>query len=181
MTNVPVGESEGTLPALFERAAAMPGQRQKLEAIRQLIGVIGHDFNNLLTPVIGGLSLIQRKLGGGEKTGRLISGGIEAAERAKLLAQRLLAFACCPQPGEQGPPPEMRPLTIFLAGGDEASRAGTAELLELLGHRVIQVPSASAAVDQMVQDAAHLATALDACSQRMELSRGVAPSMPGPI
>ena len=102
MTNVSVGESEAALPALFERAAGVPGQRQKLEAMRQLAGGIAHDFNNLLTPVIGGLNLIQRRLGGDEKTERLIAGAIEAAERAKLLAQRLLAFASR-QPGEEGP------------------------------------------------------------------------------
>jgi len=152
LTNVSVGESEAALPALFERAAGVPGQRQKLEAMRQLAGGIAHDFNNLLTPVIGGLNLIQRRLGGDEKTERLIAGAIEAAERAKLLAQRLLAFASR-QPGEEGPAPDARPLTILLMDGDEAARTSTAEMLEHMGHRVIQLPSACGALEHIARGA----------------------------
>jgi PAS domain S-box-containing protein len=68
-------------------------QSQKLEAIGQLTGGVAHDFNNLLTPIIGGLDILQRRATLDERTGRILSGALLAAERAKTLVQRLLAFS----------------------------------------------------------------------------------------
>ncbi len=68
-------------------------QGQKMEAMGQLTGGVAHDFNNLLTPIVGLLDMFQRKGIGGEREHRLIAGAVQAAERAKTLVQRLLAFA----------------------------------------------------------------------------------------
>ena len=68
-------------------------QAQKLEAIGQLTGGVAHDFNNLLSPIIGGLDILRRRGVGGEREHRLIDGALQSAERAKVLVQRLLAFA----------------------------------------------------------------------------------------
>jgi PAS domain S-box-containing protein len=68
-------------------------QSQKLEAMGQLTGGVAHDFNNLLTPIIGCLDLLKRRGLGGDREQRLIDGGLQSAERAKTLVQRLLAFA----------------------------------------------------------------------------------------
>lgn len=68
-------------------------QAQKLEAIGQLTGGVAHDFNNLLTPIVGSLDILQRKQVGGEREQRMIAGAAQAAERARVLVQRLLAFA----------------------------------------------------------------------------------------
>ncbi len=68
-------------------------QSQKLEAMGQLTGGVSHDFNNLLSPIVGALDLLQRKGTGGEREQRLISGALQSAERARVLVQRLLAFA----------------------------------------------------------------------------------------
>ncbi|MDP3674134.1 MAG: PAS domain-containing protein [Novosphingobium sp.] len=68
-------------------------QAQKLEAIGQLTGGVAHDFNNLLSPIIGGLDILRRRGVGGEREQRLIDGALQSAERAKVLVQRLLAFA----------------------------------------------------------------------------------------
>ena len=68
-------------------------QAQKLEAMGQLTGGVAHDFNNLLTPIIGGLDTLQRRGIGGPREHRLIDGALQAADRAKTLVQRLLAFA----------------------------------------------------------------------------------------
>ncbi len=68
-------------------------QSQKLEAMGQLTGGVAHDFNNLLTPIIGSLDLLHRRELGGERERKLIEGGLQSAERAKTLVQRLLAFA----------------------------------------------------------------------------------------
>ena len=44
-------------------------------------------------PIIGSLDMLQRKAGHDPRTTRMIEGGLQAAERAKTLVQRLLAFA----------------------------------------------------------------------------------------
>jgi PAS domain S-box-containing protein len=68
-------------------------QAQKVEAMGQLTGGVAHDFNNLLSPIIGGLDLLQRRGVGDERDRRTIASALQAAERAKTLVQRLLAFA----------------------------------------------------------------------------------------
>lgn len=80
---------------IAEREAAQEAlrQSQKLEAMGQLTGGVAHDFNNLLTPIIGSLDLLQRKQVLDERTGRLVEGALTSAERARVLVQRLLAFA----------------------------------------------------------------------------------------
>ncbi len=86
-------ELNGTLEAqVAERTEALH-QAQKMEAMGQLTGGVAHDFNNLLTPIFGSLDMLQRKELGGEREKRLISAAMQAAERAKTLVQRLLAFA----------------------------------------------------------------------------------------
>ncbi|GGE97319.1 MHYT domain-containing protein [Sphingomonas prati] len=81
--------------ALTERAEVeeVLRQSQKMESMGQLTGGVAHDFNNLLTPIIGSLDLLQRKGLGGEREQRLIAGAAQSAERARVLVQRLLAFA----------------------------------------------------------------------------------------
>ena len=68
-------------------------QSQKLETLGQLTGGVAHDFNNLLTPIVLSLDLLRRKLDGDEGAQRIAAGGLQSAERAKTLVQRLLAFA----------------------------------------------------------------------------------------
>jgi PAS domain S-box-containing protein len=68
-------------------------QAQKMEAMGQLTGGVAHDFNNLLTPIVGAFDLLLRREVGDERTRRLVEGGLQSAERARTLVQRLLAFA----------------------------------------------------------------------------------------
>lgn len=68
-------------------------QSQKMDAMGQLTGGVAHDFNNLLTPIVGALDMLQRRGLGGERERRLIEGAAQSAERARVLVQRLLAFA----------------------------------------------------------------------------------------
>lgn len=69
-------------------------QLQKVEALGQLTGGIAHDFNNMLAVVIGGLTLLKRKLDRGQTdVGRYIDGALDGAERAAALTKRLLAFS----------------------------------------------------------------------------------------
>ena len=77
-------------------------QAQKVEALGQLTGGVAHDFNNLLTPIIGNLDLLGRQAGGDARQARFVGAALEAAERARTLVQRLLAFARR-QPLQPGP------------------------------------------------------------------------------
>ena len=74
-------------------ADAQLAQVHKMDAIGQLTGGVAHDFNNLLTPIVGSLDLLRRRTPDDDKAQRLISGAMQAAERAATLTQRLLAFA----------------------------------------------------------------------------------------
>lgn len=79
--------------AELERAQEVLRQTQKMEAIGQLTGNVAHDFNNLLSPIMGGLDLILSRGASTESAMRSANIAMDAAERAKTLVQRLLAFA----------------------------------------------------------------------------------------
>ena len=53
---------------------------------------MAHDFNNLVTPILAGLDILQRRNVGGAHEQWRIAGAAQSAERAKTLVQRLLAF-----------------------------------------------------------------------------------------
>jgi signal transduction histidine kinase/DNA-binding response OmpR family regulator len=74
-------------------ATARMHEMAKLETLGQLTGGVAHDFNNLLTPIVGALDMLRRQYEGEERSSRLISGALQAAERAATLVQRLLSFA----------------------------------------------------------------------------------------
>jgi signal transduction histidine kinase len=76
-----------------EEALAQLFEAQKLDTIGQLTGGVAHDFNNLLMAVLGSLNLLKKRLPVDEKSERLVSNAIQAAERGAALTQRLLAFA----------------------------------------------------------------------------------------
>ena len=80
--------------AEHQAAMAQLHEAQKIETLGQLTGGVAHDFNNLLTPITGALDLLNRQHGGGDdRTARLLSNALQAADRAKMLLQRLLGFA----------------------------------------------------------------------------------------
>jgi two-component system cell cycle sensor histidine kinase/response regulator CckA len=66
---------------------------QKMEAIGQLAGGVAHDFNNILTAIIGYGSLLQMKIGKDESLGKYVNQIIYSAERASNLTHSLLAFS----------------------------------------------------------------------------------------
>lgn len=66
---------------------------QKMESIGQLTGGISHDFNNLLTVILGNAELLQEELAGDERLAGLASLICQAAEKGASLTGNLLAFA----------------------------------------------------------------------------------------
>jgi PAS domain S-box-containing protein len=68
-------------------------QAQKMEAIGQLTGGVAHDFNNILTVIIGMTELLSDALASDKKLGPIVAAVDEAATRGAQLTQRMLAFA----------------------------------------------------------------------------------------
>jgi signal transduction histidine kinase/ActR/RegA family two-component response regulator len=68
-------------------------QAQKMEAVGQLTGGVAHDFNNILTVIIGMTELLSDELAGNSKLAPIVEAIDEAASRGAQLTQRMLAFA----------------------------------------------------------------------------------------
>lgn len=66
---------------------------QKMEAIGQLAGGVAHDFNNILTTIIGRAYLLEGRLADQRDLLAHVEQITLAAERASALTQRLLAFS----------------------------------------------------------------------------------------
>jgi len=102
-------------------------QSQKMEAVGQLTGGIAHDFNNMLVVVMGSLELLGRRLGGGDgRAQRCIEAATEAARRASLLTQRLLAFS-----RQQPLQPEAIDANKLVAGMSELIRRSIGSVVRL--------------------------------------------------
>jgi PAS domain S-box-containing protein len=67
-------------------------QSQKMEAIGQLTGGIAHDYNNLLTVILGNAELLTEALDKQPELHSLAQLTLDAAERSATITQRLLAF-----------------------------------------------------------------------------------------
>src|SRR6056297_2834084 len=69
-------------------------QAQKLEAVGRLAGGAAHDFNNILTVILGYSTIVQEKLVKQDTAiENEVSGIQEAAKRASTLTRQLLAFS----------------------------------------------------------------------------------------
>ena len=68
-------------------------QSQKMEAVGQLAGGVAHDFNNMLTGILGAAQLLPRKLDSPQTRNQLIKIIVESTERAAGLTRKLLDFS----------------------------------------------------------------------------------------
>jgi signal transduction histidine kinase len=81
---------EAAQNAKVERALR---EAQKSEVIGQLTGGVAHEFNNLLTAIIGNLELIRRHLGGADAVDRFVMAALRSADRGSRLIHQLLVFS----------------------------------------------------------------------------------------
>ena len=79
---------------LTERKATLAAlaRSQRLDAIGQMTGGISHDFNNLLTVIIGNLELLEMR-NSDHRNLSLIGDALSAAEMGADLTSRLMVFA----------------------------------------------------------------------------------------
>lgn len=98
----PIFDRDGKLLYFFgsqldvtrRREAEMALRRaQKMEAIGQLTGGIAHDFNNLLQVIIGNLQMARTVTEQPDKLNRHHEAVMQAAQKARVLTQQLLAFS----------------------------------------------------------------------------------------
>ena len=68
-------------------------QSQKLEAIGHLAGGVAHDFNNVLTAIIGYSDVLLSEMDSGTESRAEIEEIRKAGDRAKAITQQLLAFS----------------------------------------------------------------------------------------
>jgi PAS domain S-box-containing protein len=102
LRSVPVKDENGKVIKVIEIGRDITEQKnlqnqlqhsQKMEAVGQLAGGVAHDFNNVLTAIIGFASLIQIKMEAGHQLRHYAGQIIMAAEKAAGLTQSLLAFS----------------------------------------------------------------------------------------
>jgi PAS domain S-box-containing protein len=76
-----------------ERLESQLRQSQKMEAIGTLAGGIAHDFNNVLGAILGYGELALQQSAEKSDLRRYLDNVMQAAERAKLLVERILGFS----------------------------------------------------------------------------------------
>jgi PAS domain S-box-containing protein len=68
-------------------------QNQKLQSLGRLVGGIAHEFNNLLTPILGFTELSLSDLPETSETHQNLQEVLKAGKRAKTLVQQILVFS----------------------------------------------------------------------------------------
>lgn len=67
-------------------------QAQKMDAVGQLTSGLAHDFNNILSTILGNLELVDLRLGN-ESLRKMVQAAANAAQRGSKLTEQLLVFA----------------------------------------------------------------------------------------
>lgn len=76
-----------------EKLQAQLVQAQKMESVGRLAGGVAHDYNNILSVIMGNAELALDKCGSGNPLKEYLSEILSAAERSRSITRQLLAFA----------------------------------------------------------------------------------------
>ncbi|WP_345540190.1 PAS-domain containing protein [Variovorax defluvii] len=88
-----VAARTGELLREQKRSQELIARAQKLEALGQLTGGLAHDFNNILTVVIGNLAALARVRGDDPLVPEFVQPALDASRRGADLVKGLLSFA----------------------------------------------------------------------------------------
>ena len=83
------------------RANELRERAQAVDGLHLVAGGVAHDFNNVLTGVMGQAEILGIEIGDEHPAAGTVDGVVEGLERASLLAARLLAFSGHDNSGEQ--------------------------------------------------------------------------------
>jgi signal transduction histidine kinase len=131
-----------------KRIEATLFQSQKMELAGRLAGGVAHEFNNLMTRVIGQVGLMQEDLPPAHALFKNVTEIHQAATRAAVLSHQLLGFA-----RKQIADPDVIDLNAVLAGMEEAVRVLAGRKVgvhfpSLLGPKVVRADAAQ--IEQVV-------------------------------
>jgi PAS domain S-box-containing protein len=119
-------------------------QARKMEAIGQLAGGVAHDFNNMLTAILGYSEMLTEQMGPDKPIGRDLLEIKNAAERAAALTRQLLAFG------------RKQVLTMRSVNLSEIVQTVEPMLRRLIGERVTITTDLAADLASVTADAAQL-------------------------
>lgn len=88
-----------------KRLEAQLLQNRKMQAITTLVGGIAHEFNNLLSIIIGNTELAQEDLGGGRSVREYLNDILNAGLRARDVVRQLLDYS-------RGAPKDREPIQV---------------------------------------------------------------------
>ncbi|RMG08931.1 MAG: PAS domain-containing sensor histidine kinase [Planctomycetota bacterium] len=100
-SKVPLRDEEGAICGVLgvyeeiteQRAQRLQStDRERFEALGRMAGGVAHEFNNMLTVILGSLDLLDRNVGAAARREAVLATR-EAAERVRLLTRQLLAFS----------------------------------------------------------------------------------------
>ena len=124
----------------LRQSEAQLRQAQKMEPLGRLAGGVAHDFNNLITVILGYASMLAARPNREPEVGRGLGEITRAAERAATLTRRLLAFS-----RQQVLEPKVFDLNQLITGMDMMLR-------RLIGADIDLVTSPAAGLGQIKAD-----------------------------
>lgn len=89
---------------------------QKLESIGMMAGGLAHDFNNIMTAIMGNISVARLNVESGSEVAEALAGAAAACARARELSRQLLSFSRGESNPEKGEPRDIFEIVL------EASR-----------------------------------------------------------
>ena len=127
-------------------------QSQKMEAVGQLAGGVAHDFNNILTAIVGYTDLLAAELDGEARQLEDLEEIRKAARRAAALTRQLLAFS-----RKQVLEPRIIDVNSVVENLDKMLRSLISENIELKTHLASDLAAARADPNQIEQVVMNLA------------------------
>ncbi|HUJ72387.1 MAG TPA: ATP-binding protein, partial [Verrucomicrobiae bacterium] len=127
-------------------------QSQKVEAVGRLAGGVAHDFNNILTTMIGYCELLRDQLGTDSDARANVEEIAAAAERAASLTRQLLAFS-----RKQTLQPKVLDLNELVGNMDKMLRRLIGEDIEFITNLASDIGSVRADPGQIEQVLMNLA------------------------